>query len=306
VAATIGGVRRVLAAFLLVVALLATDPTAAGAAAKPSVSARPNPVAFGELFVVGGRSWPVIEFCSRTVRLSLRSAQNAFRIGTARTRLNGRFRFEWVPRRAKVGRGDWRLVARMRCESGKDGSLVPVRASTPLHIGRANLVVGRGSTAAARWALYARRGRFGGFCVGLGTRPLDGPGAGGGGESCGGGPGSEPLTFGLFFAQGRGTFAYGMAAARVARVDVRFGAGAPRRARLLSSPRVLGFGGRFWLATFGGPCAVVSAQAFGADGASLGGVETFPPPPPGPRGEPAGARAPVPTCPSASYTAAWR
>ncbi len=83
-----------------------------------------------------GRGWPVIEFCSRTVRLSLRSGQNAFRIGTDRVGLRGRFRFRWVPRRSEVGRGDWTLVARMRCESGKDGSPVPVRATTPIHIGR--------------------------------------------------------------------------------------------------------------------------------------------------------------------------
>jgi hypothetical protein len=106
------------------------------AAAKPRVTANPNPVAFGETLTVRGRGWPVIEFCSRTVRLSLRSDQNAFPIGTDRVGPRGRFRFTWVPRRSDVGRGDWTLVARMRCESGKDGSPVPVRATTPLRIGR--------------------------------------------------------------------------------------------------------------------------------------------------------------------------
>lgn len=106
------------------------------AIAKQRISASPNPVAFGDTLVVKGRGWPVIEFCSRTVRLSLRSDQNAFRIGKVRTTLRGRFRFEWIPRRAEVGAGDWTLVARMRCESGKDGSPVPVRASAPLRIRR--------------------------------------------------------------------------------------------------------------------------------------------------------------------------
>jgi hypothetical protein len=117
----------------LAVAALAAP---AGATAKQRVTASPNPVAFGQTLTVKGRGWPVIEFCSRTVRLSLRSDQNSFRIGTDRVGPRGRFRFTWVPRRAQVGRGDWTLVARMRCESGKNGSPVPVRATTPLRIGR--------------------------------------------------------------------------------------------------------------------------------------------------------------------------
>lgn len=107
---------------------------AAPAAARQSITASPNPVHFGDTLVVKGKGWPVIEFCSRTVRLSLRSDQNAFRIGTVRVGDRGRFRFEWVPRRAKVGVGRWQLVARMRCESGKDGSPVPIRASTRIRI----------------------------------------------------------------------------------------------------------------------------------------------------------------------------
>jgi hypothetical protein len=35
---------------------------------KPRVTTNPNPVSFGEALVVKGRGWPVIEFCSRTVR----------------------------------------------------------------------------------------------------------------------------------------------------------------------------------------------------------------------------------------------
>lgn len=91
----------------------------------------------------------MIEFCSRTVRLSLRSGQNAFRIGRDRVGATGRFRFTWVPRRDEVGRGDWTLVARMRCEIGENASPNPMRATAPSRIGGSNLVVGRGMTSTA-------------------------------------------------------------------------------------------------------------------------------------------------------------
>jgi hypothetical protein len=122
-------VRRVLA-----LAVAGALVCAAPAAAKQSITASPNPVEFAQTLVVTGKGWPVIEFCSRTVRLSLRSDQNAFRIGLVRVSDRGRFRFEWIPRRAKVGPGRWQLVARMRCESGKDGSVVWTRASVVLRI----------------------------------------------------------------------------------------------------------------------------------------------------------------------------
>jgi hypothetical protein len=118
----------------LLVVLVSVSSATASALPGTSLSAAPNPVNFGQTVVITGKRWPVIEFCSRTVRLSLRSAQNAFPLGTKRVRLNGRFRFEWVPRRAKVGAGRWRVVARMRCESGDDGAPVPVRRSAPLRI----------------------------------------------------------------------------------------------------------------------------------------------------------------------------
>jgi hypothetical protein len=122
-------VRRALA-----VAMVGGLVCAGPAAAKQSITASPNPVEFGQTLVVTGKGWPVIEFCSRTVRLSLRSDQNAFRIGLVRVNDRGRFHFEWIPRRSKVGPGRWQLVARMRCESGKDGSVVWARASVALRI----------------------------------------------------------------------------------------------------------------------------------------------------------------------------
>src|SRR5215213_1119082 len=66
--------------FLIAAALAGAPP----AAARQSISASPNPVRFGETLVVKGKGWPVIEFCSRTLRLSLRSDQNSFRIGAVR------------------------------------------------------------------------------------------------------------------------------------------------------------------------------------------------------------------------------
>jgi hypothetical protein len=64
----------------------------------------------------------VIEFCRRRVRLRLESDQNALLIGFARVRDNGRFTRSFTPTASKAGPGRWRVVARLRCESGEDGS----------------------------------------------------------------------------------------------------------------------------------------------------------------------------------------
>jgi hypothetical protein len=84
--------------------------------------------------VIKGRAWPVIDFCRRRVRLSLRTAQNEFVIGFTRIRDSGRFRREWVPNESEIGAGRWRLVARLRCESGEDGSPNFIRRSLRLRI----------------------------------------------------------------------------------------------------------------------------------------------------------------------------
>ena len=47
---------------------------------------------------------------------------------------SGRFSLRWVTQNKNIGPGRWRLVARMRCESGKDGSTVFVRASTLIRV----------------------------------------------------------------------------------------------------------------------------------------------------------------------------
>jgi hypothetical protein len=264
--------RRTLLASSLLAVLAATTP--ADAAAKPRVSATPNPVAFGKTLHVNGRAWPVIEFCSRTVRLSLRSDQNAFRIGRERVGPRGRFHFTWIPRRDEVGRGDWTVVARMRCESGQDGSPNPMQATTRIRIGAANLVVGRGRTSKGRWLLYARRARFRGLCIGVQAGPSDGRGFAPSGEGCGGGLRGLPLSLAVFYGRHRGTFAHGMAARKVGRVEVTFGAGRPMEARILPGQPILGFHGRFWIAPFAGQCAIVSARAFDGEGNPLGRVKT--------------------------------
>jgi hypothetical protein len=64
----------------------------------------------------------------------VRSAQNSAAIAQRHIRDTGRFAFRWIPKNKNIGTGSWRLVARMRCESGKDGSTFFVRASTRITI----------------------------------------------------------------------------------------------------------------------------------------------------------------------------
>jgi hypothetical protein len=116
----------------LAVVLLVALPAAVEAA--QSISATPKTVNRADVQTVRGRGWPVIEFCSRTIRVSVRSAQNLVPIAQRHIAANGRFSFRWIPRNKNVGPGAWRLVARMRCESGKDGSTVFTRASTSITV----------------------------------------------------------------------------------------------------------------------------------------------------------------------------
>jgi hypothetical protein len=269
--ATIAKVRRTLLASSLLAVLAASSP--ADAAAKPRVTANPNPIPFGKKLTVEGRGWPVIEFCSRTVRLSLRSDQNAFRIGTDRVGPKGRFRFTWTPRRDEVGRGDWTLTVRMRCESGQDGSPNPIRATTPIRIGALHLVVGRGRTSDARWTLLTRRSPRGWLCVGLEARPV-GERTGPSSEGCSPGLRGKPLDLGVSVFGDLGSYAYGRAARRVGRIEVSFGQAEPMEARILPGQPMLGFHGRFWIAPFAGECGIVSAQAFDGEGNPLGRART--------------------------------
>ena len=104
------------------------------AEAAQRITATPQTVKRTDIQTVRGRGWPVIEFCSRTVRVSVRSAQNSAPIAQRHIRDTGRFTFRWIPKNKNIGKGSWRLVARMRCESGNDGSIFFVRASTRITI----------------------------------------------------------------------------------------------------------------------------------------------------------------------------
>jgi hypothetical protein len=106
----------------------------AGAAAAQRITASPKAVNRNAIQTVRGAGWPVIEFCSRTIRVSVRSAPNAAPIAQRHIKDNGRFTLRWIPKNKNIGRGDWTLVARMRCESGKDGSTHFVKATTRITI----------------------------------------------------------------------------------------------------------------------------------------------------------------------------
>jgi hypothetical protein len=121
-------------AAVVLAALTAALAAAAPAAAAPHITVSPNPVDRNAEQTVRGHGWPVIEFCSRAVRLTVRFGQNQVTIGTARVRVSGRFRFTWSPMNANVPRGRWRLRARMPCESGDDGSPNPVIRSVPIRV----------------------------------------------------------------------------------------------------------------------------------------------------------------------------
>jgi hypothetical protein len=133
--ASIERMRRSTALTAVVIASLATAAGVATAApGDPRVIADPAVVDSNAIQTVRGRNWPVIEFCSRTVRVSVRSTQNSAPIAQRHVSDAGRFRFRWIPDNKNIGPGRWRLVARMRCESGKDGSTFFVRASTAIRI----------------------------------------------------------------------------------------------------------------------------------------------------------------------------
>jgi hypothetical protein len=94
----------------------------APAAGPPHLTVSAQTVQLDDEVTIRGHAWPVIEFCRRRVRLRLESDQNAVLIGFARIRDNGRFTRQWVPESGEIGPGRWRIVARLRCESGDDGS----------------------------------------------------------------------------------------------------------------------------------------------------------------------------------------
>jgi hypothetical protein len=114
--------RRLAVILLAAAVVLVVAAPAAPAVGPPRLSVTPSTVHLGHQVTIKGREWPVIEFCKRTVRLRLESAQNAVLIGFAHISDSGRFTRHFTPKQGKVGTGKWRVVARLRCESGEDGS----------------------------------------------------------------------------------------------------------------------------------------------------------------------------------------
>jgi hypothetical protein len=123
--------RRVICVGVLAAATLALP---AGAAAAQRITASPKTVKRANVQTVFGMGWPVIEFCSRTIRAYVKSPQNVAPIAQRHVTDNGRFAFRWIPKNKNIGRGDWTLVAKMRCESGENGSTHFVRATTHITI----------------------------------------------------------------------------------------------------------------------------------------------------------------------------
>jgi hypothetical protein len=121
---------------VVIASLAAAAAVATAAPGDPRITADPATVDHDAIQTVQGRRWPVIEFCSRTVRVSVRSDQNSAPIAQRHVRDTGRFRFRWIPDNKDVGPGRWQLVARMRCESGRDGSTRFVRARTIVRVRR--------------------------------------------------------------------------------------------------------------------------------------------------------------------------
>jgi hypothetical protein len=113
--------RRLVLIPLAVAGLAVATPTTP-AASPPLLNVSPRTVNLNDEVTLRGREWPVIEFCARRVRLRLETDQNAVLIGFVRIRDNGRFRRRWTPESGEIGPGRWRVVARLRCESGEDGS----------------------------------------------------------------------------------------------------------------------------------------------------------------------------------------
>jgi hypothetical protein len=113
--------RRLAVVPLAAAGILVAAP-AAPAVGPPHLTVTPTTVHLGHQVTIKGSQWPVIEFCRRRVRLRLESAQNAVLIGFAHVKDNGRFTRHFTPRAGKIGAGKWRVVARLRCESGEDGS----------------------------------------------------------------------------------------------------------------------------------------------------------------------------------------
>lgn len=109
---TAGAIALALAAVLL------TGGTAA--AAPPNLTLTPASGKAGTRIVVRGAGWAQIEFCKPRVILAVND------VVFARALLDGHGRFAVRWRIPDFAHGKHRIFATQRCESGKDGSPLPV------------------------------------------------------------------------------------------------------------------------------------------------------------------------------------
>src|SRR3954447_20932068 len=114
--------RRFAVIFPLAACFVLAFAVTAPAAGPPFLKVKPRTVHLGHTVTITGSQWPVIEFCKRSVRLRLETAQNAVLIGFAHVKDDGRFTRHFTPKQGKIGTGTWKVAARLRCESGQDGS----------------------------------------------------------------------------------------------------------------------------------------------------------------------------------------
>jgi hypothetical protein len=97
-------------------------------AATPRVTLTPSAAAGGTRIVVRGSGWAQIEFCKPRVILAVDD------VVFARALLDGHGRFAVRWRIPDFARGTHRVFATQRCESGKDGSPLPVTRHVDLRI----------------------------------------------------------------------------------------------------------------------------------------------------------------------------
>jgi hypothetical protein len=98
------------------------------AAASPRVTLTPAAGAKGKRVVVRGTGWAQIEFCKPRVILAVDDVVFARAVLDG----NGRFAVRW--RIPDFARGVHRVFATQRCESGKDGSPLPVTRHVDLRV----------------------------------------------------------------------------------------------------------------------------------------------------------------------------
>ena len=112
-------------AIVVGVVLAATLAVAAApAAAAPRVTVTPTSGTAGDRVVIRGFDFGTTEFCRPRARLKVLGVVIARAVVDDR----GTFRVRWVLPEA-IGTGVRRISVFQACESGRDGSLVPVRGT---------------------------------------------------------------------------------------------------------------------------------------------------------------------------------